>query len=337
MENFVLPFEAPLHEIQKKIDELRAFSSSQSIDLEREIKDLQKKHDALAREIFSKIDDWDRIQLARHPQRPTFKFYMPNAFDEFFELYGDRHYGDDPAIRCGFARIGEQRFMLIGSFRGESTEEKIACHFGYGHPEGYRKALHKMKLAEKYSLPIVCMVNTAGAFPGREAEERNQSEALARNILTMTQIKVPVYCVIMSEGGSGGALGIGVGDRLDMFEYAYLSVISPEGCASILWKDAAQARQAAHALKCTSPHLKRFNLIDDVLPEPLGGAHRNPKACAATLREAVSRRLGELTSIPLEALLQARSARIRRIGSYRDTQLEEVSKKEKKKKAGQHS
>ncbi len=331
MESFTLPFEAPLVEIQRKIDELETFSKAQTIDLSKELEELRQEYRKVGTKIFSSLTDWNRVQLARHPLRPTFKFFRDNAFDEFIELFGDRHLKDDPAVRCGFARIEDRRFFVIGHFRGESTEEKIACHFGYPHPEGYRKALQKMRLAEKFGLPLVCMVNTPGAFPGREAEEHNQSEALARNIMELTQLRVPIYCVIMSEGGSGGALGIGVGDVLDMFDYAYLSVISPEGCASILWKDVSKAELAASALKCTTPHLKKFGIIDDVLPEPFCGSHKNPKEAAATLRGAILRRLQELCAVEVDDLLQRRQARYRGVGCYLESRLEAAQKKAVKK------
>ena len=309
-----LPFERPIVELELKIGELQSLSESTGMNLNGELKPLQEKLSRMTREIYDNLDPYDVVQIARHPLRPQTSDYISGMLDEYLELHGDRGFGDDHAITTGFARIGEQRFLLIGHRKGKETKENIECNWGCAHPEGYRKALKKMKLAEKFGLPIVTLINTPGAYPGVGAEERGQAWAIAENILTMSRLRVPIICVVIGEGGSGGALGIGVGDRVLMLEYAYYSVISPEGCAAILWKNGERAADAAEALRLTSKDLLRLGVVDEVVPEPLGAAHRDHAPMIDTLRDRISALLAELGGEDLDALVQARYDRIRRFG-----------------------
>jgi acetyl-CoA carboxylase carboxyl transferase subunit alpha len=316
-----LPFERPIFELERKLDELMSLSAQTAMNLNGELKPLLEKRDRMLREIVGRLGPWERVQIARHPRRPQFRDYVvgepgrPGLLDEWIELHGDRAFGDDRAISTGFARMGAHRFLLIGHRKGRETKEKLQCNFGCAHPEGYRKALAKMKLAARYGLPIVTLINTPGAYPGIGAEERGQAWAIAENILEMSAIEVPTVCVVIGEGGSGGALGIGVGDRVLMLEHSYYSVISPEGCAAILWKSGEKAAEAARALRLTSEDLLRMKIVDEVVAEPLGGAHRDPATMIATLKGVLLRVLGELTSMDPEERMAQRYARLRALGN----------------------
>jgi len=309
-----LPFERPIVELELKIGELKSLSESTGMNLNGELKPLQQKLERMTREIYDGLQPYDVVQIARHPLRPQTSDYIGGMLDEYLELHGDRRFGDDRAITTGFARIGETRFLLVGHRKGKETRENIACNWGCAHPEGYRKALQKMRLAEKFGLPIVTLINTPGAYPGVGAEERGQAWAIAENIMVMSRLRTPIVCVVIGEGGSGGALGIGVGDKVLMLEYAYYSVISPEGCAAILWKDGERAPDAAAALRLTSKDLVSFGIVDEVVPEPLGGAHRNPDEMIASLKDAIVRALDELADLEPDALLERRYERLRRLG-----------------------
>ncbi|MBN1442675.1 MAG: acetyl-CoA carboxylase carboxyltransferase subunit alpha, partial [Planctomycetes bacterium] len=268
--------------------------------------------------IFSNLSAWQKVQLARHPDRPMTTDYVQLIADDFVELHGDRAFRDDPSILTGLATIGGVRMMIVGQRKGKDTTEKIACHFGSPHPEGYRKALLRMKLAEKFGLPIVTLINTPGAYPGIGAEERGQAFVIAGNLMEMAALRVPVVCVVIGEGGSGGALGIGVGNRILMLEHAYYSVISPEGCAAILWKSAEFKEKAAEILRLTAQDLLEFSVIDEILPEPLGGAHRDHQIAAATLKEAILRHLRELSGLSPEELIEDRYCKFQKIGAFEE-------------------
>ncbi len=272
----------------------------------------------LKRKKYSSLNAWETVQVARHSERPQTLDYIELIFDEFAELHGDRAFGDDRAIRCGFARLGDFKLMLIGHQKGHTLQERQTCFYGCAHPEGYRKALNKMRLAAKFRLPIICLIDTPGAYPGIGAEERGQAQLIAINLLEMSRLPTPIMCVVIGEGGSGGALGIGIGDRVSMLEYAYYSVISPEGCAGILWKEANEQTKplAAEALKLTAKHLARLGVIDDVIPEPLGGAHREHRQMASTLKSYLLRYLRELRHVPLDELLEQRYQKFRRMGVF---------------------
>jgi len=310
-----LAFERPIVELELRISELKSLSESTGMNLNGELKPLQEKLARMTREIYQGLKPYDVVQIARHPLRPQTSDYIAGMLDDYVELHGDRKFGDDRAITTGFGRIGERRFLFIGHRKGKETKENIACNWGCAHPEGYRKALQKMRLAEKFRLPVVTLINTPGAYPGVGAEERGQAWAIAENILAMSRLRVPIVCVVIGEGGSGGALGIGVGDRVLMLEYAYYSVISPEGCAAILWKDGDRAPEAASALRLTSGDLLRLGIVDEVVPEPLGGAHRAPEEMVGALRERVSSCLDELAPLDLSELLERRYRRIRAFGT----------------------
>ncbi|MGH7162699.1 MAG: acetyl-CoA carboxylase carboxyltransferase subunit alpha [Planctomycetota bacterium] len=309
-----LPFERPILELEQKISELESLSQSTGMNLNGELRPLQEKLVRMTREIYAGLRAYDIVQIARHPLRPQTSDYVAGMLDEYLELHGDRRYSDDRAITSGFARIGDRRFLLVGHRKGRETKENIACNWGCAHPEGYRKALHKMRLAEKFGLPVVTLINTPGAYPGVGAEERGQAWAIAENIQAMSRLKVPIVCVIIGEGGSGGALGIGVGDRVLMLEHAYYSVISPEGCAAILWKNGERAADAAEALRLTSRDLLRLGVVDDIVPEPLGGAHRAPEEMIATVKQRLVASLRELEGMGASALLSRRYGRIRAFG-----------------------
>ncbi len=317
-----LDFERPIAEIDQKIAEIEKLATSSpglltAHDVEAEVGPLKKLRDKLIRKIFTELTPWDRVRLARHPRRPHTVDYVETVFQGFLELHGDRLFGDDLAIVCGLATLGGLRVMVVGHRKGKTTKERVAANFGCAHPEGYRKALLKMKLAEKFRVPIVTLIDTQGAFPGVGAEERGQASAIATNILEMTKLKVPIVSVVIGEGGSGGALGIGVADRLLILEHAYYSVISPEGCAAILWKDAEKKSEAAAALKLTAPDLLALGVVDEIVQEPPGGAHRDPVAMAQTLAEALSRHVRELQGLPAAALLERRYEKYRSIGQFR--------------------
>ncbi len=309
-----LDFEQPIADLEGKIEALH--NVKDKVDISEEIQALQDKSAILTRKIFSSLSDWQVAQLARHPMRLYTADYIDSVFDEFTELHGDRAYADDLAIIGGIAKLGNATVMFIGQQKGRTTQEKIKHNFGMPKPEGYRKALRLMKMAEKFSLPIITFIDTPGAYPGIGAEERGQSEAIAKNLFEMSTMKTPIISVVIGEGGSGGALAIGVADRMMMFEYSIYSVISPEGCASILYKDAAKASVAAESLKLTSTHLKQAGLIDTIIDEPLGGIHRDPKAAKQILQDALKQQLAEVTAINIDQLVQQRADKILSFGKF---------------------
>ncbi|MFA5982938.1 MAG: acetyl-CoA carboxylase carboxyl transferase subunit alpha [Methylococcaceae bacterium] len=311
-----LDFEQPIAELEAKIKELRHVEFDNHINISDALKQLEDKSCALTETIFSNLTDWQISQLSRHPGRPYTLDYIEHMFTNFQELHGDRAFADDPAIVCGLARLNGQPIMVIGHQKGRDTKEKIYRNFGMPRPEGYRKALRIMKMAERFGLPIICLIDTPGAYPGIGAEERGQSEAIARNLFEMAQLKTPIICTVIGEGGSGGALAIGVGDRLIMLEYSTYSVISPEGCASILWKSADKAQLAAEAMGITSDRIREQGLLDEVVREPIGGGHRDFKAIALSLKETLLRHLHELKMLPTEELLEKRYQRLMSFGSY---------------------
>ena len=318
-----LDFEQPIIELQSKLDALTRTTqtSGVEVDFEREAEQIREKIEETRKAIYSKLTPWQRIQLARHPRRPYTLDYIETAFDEFSELHGDRLYSDDRAVVSGFAKLGEERVMVMGTQKGRDTKENVLRNFGCAHPEGYRKALRLMKLANKFGLPIITIIDTAGAFPGIGAEERHIAEAIAVNLKEMMTLEVPIIAVVIGEGGSGGALGIGVADRVLILENAYYSVISPEGCAAILWKDRAAAPDAAEALKITSDHLKKFGLVDEIIPEPLGGAHNDPAQTAETLKAQLLKHLKALKKTPLKKLQAERYEKFRAHGQFEEQKL----------------
>jgi acetyl-CoA carboxylase carboxyl transferase subunit alpha len=312
-----LEFEQPIAELEAKIDELRFVSSDAEVNIGEEIARLRAKSRSLTTSIFANLTPWQVAQLARHPQRPYTLDYAVSVFDEFQELHGDRMYADDLAIVGGPARLAGRPVMLIGHQKGRDTKERVRRNYGMPKPEGYRKALRLMRLAERFRLPIVTLIDTPGAYPGVGSEERNQSEAIARNLFEMSTLRVPVITAVIGEGGSGGALAIGVCDRLLMLQYAVYSVISPEGCASILWKSADKKELAAEAMGITADRLDKFGLVDEILREPLGGAHRDPQTMADALKTALARHLDEVAQLPEDTLLAQRYQRLRGQGVYR--------------------
>ena len=314
-----LDFEQPIAELEAKIDELRYLGDDAEINIVEEINRLRAKSRALTKSIFANLSPWQVAQLARHPQRPYTHDYLPLVFSDFEELHGDRMYADDLAIVGGLARLEGRPVMLIGHQKGRDTKERVRRNYGMPKPEGYRKALRLMRLAERFALPIVTLIDTPGAYPGIGSEERNQSEAIARNLFEMAQLRVPVVSCVIGEGGSGGALAIGVCDRLLMLQYSVYSVISPEGCASILWKSADKKELAAEAMGMTAERLQKQGLVDEVVAEPLGGAHRDPLAVAESLRVALAGALAALAAKPLDLLLEERARRLDSFGSFRET------------------
>ena len=321
-----LDFEQPIIELQSKLDALTRTTqtSGVEVDFEGEAEQIREKIEETRKAIYSKLTPWQRIQLARHPRRPYTLDYIETTFDEFSELHGDRLYSDDRAVVSGFAKLGEERVMVMGTQKGRDTKENVLRNFGCAHPEGYRKALRLMKLANKFGLPIITIIDTAGAFPGIGAEERHIAEAIAVNLKEMMTLEVPIIAVVIGEGGSGGALGIGVADRVLILENAYYSVISPEGCAAILWKDRAAAPDAAEALKITSDHLKKFGLVDEIIPEPLGGAHNDPAQTAETLKAQLLNHLKALKKTPLKKLQVERYEKFRAHGQFEEQKLAKV-------------
>ena len=310
-----LEFEQPIADLEAKIDELRRVGDDSELNISDEISRLQSKSQTLTQSIFASLTPWQVAQMARHPLRPYTQDYINLLFTEFDELHGDRHFKDDQAIIGGIARLDNQPVMIIGQQKGRGTTEKVKRNFGMPHPEGYRKALRLAKLAERFGLPILTFIDTPGAYPGVGAEERNQSEAIARNLFEMSKLKTPIICTIIGEGCSGGALGIGVGDCVLMLQYSYYSVISPEGCASILWKSAEKASMAAEAMCITADKLKAFKLIDHIIEEPLGGAHRDPKTMGIRLKEVLIAQLATLKGLPTDVLLEKRYERLMALGS----------------------
>jgi len=313
-----LPFEEPLKRLEQQIVELEALQANRQRDYTQELRSLRGTYTDLLRKIYDNLAAWETVQVSRHPQRPLFKDYVEMICREFREIHGDRSFGDDKAIVCGLARIGGHKVMLIGHHKGRDTKEKVACYFGLAHPEGYRKALRCMKLAEKFGLPVVTLVDTPGAYPGIGAEERGQAESIARNMLEMSRLRTPIISVITGEGGSGGALGVAVADKVAMMQYAWYSVISPEGCSAILWKGGENSADAAEALKLTSSHLKRLGIIDAVVQEPLGGAHRDPRTAAHNLEQFIARSVKELSKLKIDALLERRYEKFRAMGQYEE-------------------
>ncbi len=313
-----LDFEQPIAELEAKIEELRYVGEDSDINISDEIARLQEKSQALTAQIFSNLTPWQISALARHPQRPYTNDYIKLIFTEFKELHGDRSFADDHAIVGGIARLDGKPVMIIGHQKGRDTKQKIFRNFGMPRPEGYRKALRLMQLAERFRLPVITFIDTPGAYPGVGAEERNQSEAIARNLHVMSGLKVPIICTVIGEGGSGGALAVGVGDRVLMMQYSTYSVISPEGCASILWKSAEKAPEAAEAMCITSERIKEMNLIDTIINEPLGGAHRDMEATARNLKEALCSSLDHLSQLPVDKLLEDRYSRLMRFGEYKE-------------------
>jgi len=316
MRIFTLEFEKPIVELETTLEELQKQSEEQKIDLSPQIKSIEEKLEATKKEIFTNLTPWQRVQLARHPKRPYALDYLERIASEFIELHGDRRFGDDHAIIGGLATIDDRRVMVIAQQKGRDTKENLMRNFGSPHPEGYRKALRLMQLAEKFDLPVVCLVDTPGAYPGVGAEERHIAEAIAVNLREMMVLKTPMVAVILGEGGSGGALGIAVCDRVLMMENAYYSVISPEGCAAILWKDRANAAQAAAALKLTAKDLLELEIVDELIPEPLGGAQKDYDAAAAALKKALLKHLDKLMDVKTGELLDERYKKYRKMGVF---------------------
>ena len=312
-----LDFEQPLADLAEQIEQIQTTASNpESAEITDQVQELRQQLTEKTREIYADLTPWETVQVARHKNRPHTTDYLSLVFDEFIELHGDKLFGDDPAIRAGFASLGDKKVMVVGHQKGRTFNDRQKTHFGCAHPEGYRKAMAKMRMAEKYNMPVICMIDTPGAYPGVGAEERGQAQVIAENMYEMSRLKTPIICVVIGEGGSGGALGIGVGDRVAVLENAYYSVISPEGCAGILWKGAEHAEKAATALKFTSKHLLEMGIVDDVIAEPLGGAHRDHHAMAARLRRYFQNCLKELVDLDTETLLAGRYEKFRKIGVF---------------------
>ncbi len=320
-----LDFESPILELEQQIRQLELIRPL-TAQVDQQIGELRRKLNTLAREIYSKLTPWETVQVSRHKHRPYTRDYLQLAFDEFVELHGDKHFGDDRAILTGWAKIDQFKVMVVGHQKGRTYKERAVCNFGCAHPEGYRKAMSKMRLAEKFGLPIICFIDTPGAYPGVAAEERGQAQVIAESMFQMSQLRTPIICIVIGEGGSGGALGIGVGDRVAVLEFAYYSVISPEGCAGILWKSHQHAPKAAEALRFTSKHLKQLGVIDDIIEEPIGGAHRDHHQMAARLKNYLTRTLAQLKSLSLDDLADTRYEKFRRMGVFIDqSQSEPIS------------
>ena len=318
--NHRLAFERPIYELEARVQKLEA-APDDSLAAHEDVRRLKRELSDAKKRIYGNLAPWETVQVARHSDRPMTTDYLDLVFDEFVELHGDKFFGDDRAMRAGFAKIDQYKVMVVGHQKGKTTKERIACYHGCAHPEGYRKALAKMKLAAKYGLPVICLIDTPGAYPGIGAEERGQAQVIAQNMFEMSRLPTPIICVVIGEGGSGGALGIGVGDKVAMLEHAYYSVISPEGCAGILWKSHTFAEQAAAALKMTSKHLLGMGIVDDVIEEPLGGAHRDHHQMAARMKIYLLKCLRELVPIRADQLVAKRYEKFRRMGVY----LERVS------------
>lgn len=309
-----LDFEKPIIELEKKIQELKNFIADKQIDLSSEVRRLEERLEHLKKETYGNLTAWQRVQIARHPQRPYTLDYINLIMSGFVELHGDRSFGDDKAIVCGLAKLDDQKIVAMGHQKGKDTKENLKRNFGCAHPEGYRKALRVMQLAEKFNLPIIIFIDTPGAYPGIGAEERGQAQAIAFNLREMSSLAAPIVAIVIGEGGSGGALGIGVADKVCVLENAYYSVISPEGCAAILWKSGSKAPEAAEALRLTAQDLLNMGIIDEIVPEPLGGAHRDPQKTAEFLKETINRNLRELKALNKESLLKLRYKKFRKIG-----------------------
>lgn len=318
MAEYIFEFEKPIVELEKKIEDLKELSFVENGEMTDELTRLEKKAQKLRQDIYSKLTRWQRVQLARHPQRPYTLDLAERMFDNFLELHGDRHFADDPAIVSAIGKMDNIKVAMVGHQKGRSTKEKIFRNFGMPNPEGYRKALRVMQLAEKFKIPIICLIDTPGAYCGIGAEERGQAEAIARNLFEMSKLKVPIVIAVIGEGASGGALGIGLGDSLIMFENTWYSVISPEGCAAILWKDSAKADEAADAMKITAQDMLELKLADEVISEPVGGAHRDYDGSAEILKEALLRNLHDLMGMSIEELIDKRIERYRTIGEWKE-------------------
>jgi acetyl-CoA carboxylase carboxyl transferase subunit alpha len=310
----VLEFEKPLAKLEQQVKDLEALQAAKQVDYSKELRQLRTNYTSLLRKTYDNLSAWETVQVARHPQRPLFKDYVDMICREFRELHGDRQFGDDPAIKCGLARLGGHKVMLIGHHKGRDTKERVACCFGLAHPEGYRKALRAMKLAEKFELPVVTLIDTPGAYPGIGAEERGQAQSIAINLMEMSRLRTPIVSIVAGEGGSGGALGIGVADKVAMMEFAWYSVISPEACSAILFKGNEAAPQLAESLKLTSKHLIKLGVIDTIIPEPLGGAHRDPHTAAHSIEQYISKTLRDLKRCKIENLLERRYEKFRNMG-----------------------
>ncbi|MGX1263449.1 acetyl-CoA carboxylase carboxyl transferase subunit alpha [Rossellomorea marisflavi] len=311
-----MEFEKPVFELKKKISELKEFTKDSDVDLSNEIGKLENRLQKLEQDIYENMKPWERVQVARHPNRPTTLDYIENLFSDFMEMHGDRTYGDDEAIVSGVGRFHGVPVTIIGHQRGKDTKENIRRNFGMPHPEGYRKALRLMKQADKFNRPIICFIDTKGAYPGKAAEERGQSEAIARNLVEMAGLTVPVICIVIGEGGSGGALALGVGNHIHMLENSTYSVISPEGAAAILWKDATQAKKAAESMKITAPDLKELGIVDEIIEEVKGGAHKDVKTQSEKIEAVLKQSLKELISLSKEQLVQHRYDKFKAIGEY---------------------
>ncbi len=318
MSTFTLPFEKPVQDLEDKLHELEAFSKDQDIDVAHEIERMKEKIETTRAQIYENLTSWQKVQVARHPERPYTMDYIEKMTTDFVEIHGDRIHKDDRALIGGFAKIDGQKVMIIGSQKGRDTKSNVECNFGCAYPEGYRKALRLMKLADKFNVPIVTLIDTPGAFPGLESEERHIAEAIAVNLREMFNLRVPIIVSIIGEGGSGGALGIGIGDRILILEHSYYSVISPEGCAAILFKDRAYADKSADALKITAQHLIENKLADEIVPEPQGGAHTDHDAMAATLQKVILRNLAELKKLSVEDLRNGRYDKFRAMGVFEE-------------------
>lgn len=314
----ILEFEKPIYELEAKIEELKTIGHEKKIAIEPEVKSLQEKLDKMRREIYSHLTTWQRIQIARHPDRPYTMDYIRMLTVDFQELHGDRKFADDFALIAGLAKIDGLGVLVMGHQKGRDTTENIKRNFGCAHPEGYRKAIRLMKLAEKIHIPIVILIDTPGAYPGIGAEERGQAQAIAENLRDMMMIKTPIVSTVIGEGGSGGALGIGIADRVCILQNAYYSVISPEGCASILWRSSSKAPEAAEALKITGEHLIKFGVVDEIIPEPLGGAHHDPVEVAGNLKKTILKHIKEISSLSTDNLLTSRYEKFRKIGEYQE-------------------
>jgi len=322
----VLEFEKPLAQLEQQIQELEAMQAEKQVDYSKELRQLRANYTSLLRKTYENLSAWETVQVARHPQRPLFRDYVDLICREFREIHGDRHFGDDPAINCGLARLAGHKVMLIGHHKGRDTKEKVRCSFGLAHPEGYRKALRCMKLAEKFGLPVVTLIDTPGAYPGIGAEERGQAESIARNLLEMSRLRTPIISIVTGEGGSGGALGIGIADRVAMLEFAWYSVISPEACSAILFKGNEGASQLAESLKLTSRDLRQFGIIDSIVPEPLGGAHRDSHTAAHNLEQYIAKSLRELRRFKIDNLLERRYEKFRNLGRIVESSRRSVAR-----------
>jgi len=316
MSSFMLPFEKPIKELETKLEELKSFQQEQNVDVSDEISSLEKKLQNTRVNVYGKMTAWEKVQLARHPQRPYTRDYIDSVFTDFIEIHGDRLFREDAAIVGGWAKLDGEKMMIIGTQKGRDTKSNLKCNFGCPYPEGYRKALRLMKMAAKFKRPIITFIDTAGAYPGLESEERHIAEAIALNLREMFTFGVPIIAIVIGEGGSGGALGIGVSNKIIMLENAYYSVISPEGCAAILWKDRAYADKAAEALKITSEHLKKVGLCDEIIPEPLGGAHHDAAAVSKNISDSIKANLAELNKLSPEELKQDRYEKFRAMGVF---------------------